>query len=54
MGDKLFSELNNILRCIVDFQEVDTTKRSDYFTIIQKHARKTLIRLEEQTPVSQE
>jgi hypothetical protein len=53
MGDKLFSEINNILRCIVDFNETDTTKRSEYFTIIQKHAKKTLINLEEQIPEPQ-
>lgn len=54
MGDKLFSEVNNILRCIVDFDEKDPQKRSDYFNVIQKHARKTLVKLEEQSPIAQD
>lgn len=53
MGDKLYSELNNILRCIVDFDEADPNKRSEYFTVIQKHAKKTLMKLEEQIPVQE-
>ena len=54
MGDKLYSELNNILRCIVDFNDADPNKRSEYFAVIQTHAKKTLMKLEEQIPVHQE
>lgn len=53
MGEKLFSEVNNILRCIVDFDEKDPEKRSEYFTVIQKHAKKTLMKLEEQVTISE-
>lgn len=54
MGEKLFSELTNILRCITDFDETDPTKRSDYFTVIQKHAKKTLTKLEKLDPMPQD
>lgn len=53
MGEKLFSEVNNILRCIVDFDEKDPEKRSEYFAVIQKHAKKTLVKLEKQVPVTE-
>lgn len=54
MGDKLFSEVNNILRCIVDFNDKDPKSRSEYFDVIQKHAKKILVKLEDQSPVPQD
>lgn len=54
MGDKLVSELSNILQCIIEFKDEDPAKRSAYFGMIQKHARKTLEKLEKTMPVSQE
>ena len=50
MGNKLcqeFSEIANILQCIIEYSEEDPTKRSDYFKLIQKHAEKALLKLEE-------
>jgi hypothetical protein len=50
MGNKLceeFSEIANILQCIIEYSENDPTKRSDYFKLIQTHSQKALLKLEE-------
>ena len=51
MGNKLcveFGEIANILQCIIEYNEDDPTKRSDYFKLIQRHAEKALLKLEEE------
>ena len=51
MGNKLcseFSEIANILQCIIEYPEgEDVAKTSDYFRLIQKHALKAVMKLEE-------
>jgi hypothetical protein len=50
MGNKLceeFSEIANILQCIIEYNENDPMKRSDYFRLIQQHSKKALLKLEE-------
>ena len=50
MGDKLcqeFHEIANILQYVIEYEEKDPTKRSQFLELIQNRVKKALLKLEE-------